>query len=252
MATQTLDTVNAAYKSKKTVAAKCPTTGTVGPMGCHLNGTAKCCDSNIRTYHSTSRQNQGQPVSFTKWTAYDPRLRPWYKTAVDKWQRSGSQVAWTPIYKFSTTGKLGVTASGVFVANNTIKGVVAVDYDLSTISAVLKRSLTGRSSWAYLVERTGPFAGFLVAATSIPMQKERMLANHSFGAQFPTIVLSAEMLQTVGYAPLLRFHPYNPATCPMPTVPYTTLSCRADTQNRPNILTKARYHEFCGFVHALA
>ena len=34
-------------------------------------------DTNIRTYHATTRQNLGAPINLTTWKQYDPRARGW-------------------------------------------------------------------------------------------------------------------------------------------------------------------------------
>ena len=44
-------------------------------------------------------------------------------------------------------------------------GVLAVDFELAGVSAVLNSSLAGGTSWAFIVERSGPSAGKLIGTS---------------------------------------------------------------------------------------
>ena len=77
------------------------------------------------------------------------------------------------VYKFSSTGKLGITATGSLVdpTTNQSVGTMAIDYLLEDISAVLMTGadaadVGGQSVWAYVVERQGEDAGKIVGSTT--------------------------------------------------------------------------------------
>jgi hypothetical protein len=77
------------------------------------------------------------------------------------------------VYTFSSTGKLGITATGALKLATTdqSEGTVAIDYLLEDISTILmmgaaKASVSGRSVWAYIVEREGADAGKIVGSTT--------------------------------------------------------------------------------------
>ena len=64
-----------------TLSATCPgsRTATATDLGActatATDGTAGCCDKNIRAYYSTSMSDSGVPQALTNWTTYDPRTR---------------------------------------------------------------------------------------------------------------------------------------------------------------------------------
>jgi hypothetical protein len=142
---------------------------TIDARSCNANG---CCDANIRAYYSTSRALLGRPGALTSWKIYDARERSWYTSTKEKWltssQSTSTKLNFTPIYAFDTTGHLGVTAAAALVVNGIFQGVYALDIQLSSIAAVLSETVDakGVGRWAYLVERSGPAAGKLVASTA--------------------------------------------------------------------------------------
>ena len=76
---------------------------------------------------------------------YDPRERPWYKTAL----QSG-ELIWTDPYIFFTSQKPGITAaSPVFLPSGKIKGIVGVDIEIDDISIFLSKLKVGKK-WSGL------------------------------------------------------------------------------------------------------
>jgi hypothetical protein len=129
-----------------------------------------CVDANIRNYYTTTEASSGQPVNFTKWTTYDPRVRSWYTESIAGSSITGNvatgNVGFSSIYAFFTSGELGLSATGTIVTNGTIKGVYAIDYELKECAAALSRSLEWEvGAWAYIVERNAPNRGSLVSST---------------------------------------------------------------------------------------
>ena len=74
-------------------------------------------------------------------------------------------VLWADV--FSTSQQLGITHTAKMKRDGTaeIIGVMAVDFELSSLSRFLKDSVAGTNSWAYLVEVEGPAAGSLLATS---------------------------------------------------------------------------------------
>ena len=144
-----------------------------GDKTVHASGTCddsntSCVDADIRNYYSTSEAADGQPLNFTKWRVYDPRVRPWYIEAVALSNSTGlsQNVNFSSIYSFATTGKLGLSATGTIITNGTIRGVYAIDYELAECAVALSRSLAWEEgAWAYIVERQAPMQGVLVSST---------------------------------------------------------------------------------------
>ena len=62
---------------------------------------------------------------------------------------------------FSTTGDLGITATGTMMQGGLPSGVFAIDYTLNDISKLLNSTRVGQEvcqrdvCWSYIVERTG-------------------------------------------------------------------------------------------------
>ena len=109
-----------------TVNAQCPAPDCCRKGDCQsINATT----SKVRTYHNTSREVKGRPIHLAGWTDYDPRNRPWYTAAAARVAANPGQmdVGWDEVYKFSTSGKLGVTATSALVdEEGELRGVVAM------------------------------------------------------------------------------------------------------------------------------
>lgn len=82
---------------------------------------------------------------------FDPRARPWYQRAYE--QRA---TIWTDPYIFFSAKAPGITlASPVFSANGSIRGVVGVDIEISSISGFLSRLRIGESGKALMINQNG-------------------------------------------------------------------------------------------------
>jgi hypothetical protein len=72
---------------------------------------------------------------------YDPRVRPWYTTARDG--KAGT-IYWSKVYRFATSGIVGVTASTPFFdAQGKLAGVLAADITLQGLSDFLTAQAFG-------------------------------------------------------------------------------------------------------------
>ncbi|MEM8604402.1 MAG: ATP-binding protein, partial [Cyanobacteria bacterium P01_H01_bin.121] len=93
----------------------------------------------------------GKPKTLIHSKQYDPRLRPWYKTAI-----AAKRPIWTSIYVFATAPVLGITHSmPVYDEVNNLLGVLSVDLTLTTISEFLQQIEVSESGHVFVVERSG-------------------------------------------------------------------------------------------------
>lgn len=84
---------------------------------------------------------------------YDPRVRPWYKGAI----QSGNH-HWTDVYLFASTQKPGMTVSvplydtGEHGGEARVKAVCGIDIELSALSKFLRTIRIGENGFAYIFE----------------------------------------------------------------------------------------------------
>lgn len=82
---------------------------------------------------------------------FDPRTRPWYQRSVDK-----KGTIWTDPYIFFSAKAPGITlASPVFSTDGSIRGVVGVDIEISSISNFLSKLRIGTSGKALMINQNG-------------------------------------------------------------------------------------------------
>ncbi len=84
-------------------------------------------------------------------TAYDPRARPWYRTAA-----AADAGAWTPPYVFLSRFQIGV-AYGLAMrdADGTVQGVFAAEFEAGTLSTFLSELRVSENGRVYLLDREG-------------------------------------------------------------------------------------------------
>ena len=90
-----------------------------------------------RFVNTSSRLSGGNLVD-----QYDPRIRPWYKYAMEHHANGSNTAVWSDIYPFfggaTLDEGLGITLCKVLPGR---KGVIAIDFTLDSISALLKQKL---------------------------------------------------------------------------------------------------------------
>lgn len=165
------------------------------------DGSAGCCDKNIRVYFDTTVENRGVPRNLIEWTTYDPRGRAWYTEEIE---RLGSTGGWSSIYVFNSNFELGITRTAkLHHTDGSFRGVLGIDFELRELSAIIAAAIDGREdSWAYVVEAG---TGLLIATTFSaplcdPVTFERYTAA-DVAAPAPTIHESAEVLSDAGWRP---------------------------------------------------
>jgi signal transduction histidine kinase len=91
-------------------------------------------------------------------TPYDPRSRPWYKTAVET-----QRPTWTPIFLSATGSQPEFSAvMPIYSSNNQLLGVLNSELTLQGISDFIAESKISRSGQSLIVDRQGE----IVASTS--------------------------------------------------------------------------------------
>ena len=104
-----------------------------------------------RTEVYTFLDTHGTPLGqSSNATAYDPRVRPWFKDASDK---KGLIIS-NP-YIYATTGLPGITVAMPYMVKGEVKGVVAIDILLDSLSTFLKSRPVSRNSISLIVDRDG-------------------------------------------------------------------------------------------------
>ena len=95
--------------------------------------------------------SQGNRTELVQTIAYDPRTRPWYKTA-----KQARKATWSPIYVFTASPVLGITpVMPIYTKTGNLRGVLAIDLTLSQISDFLKSIKISRSGQVFAIERSG-------------------------------------------------------------------------------------------------
>jgi adenylate cyclase len=103
------------------------------------------------------RNQAFEPIAHINGEAdYDPRVRVWYKQAVD--QRG---LQWSPVYRFASSEQHGITASiAVRHSDGSLLGVVGVDISLGSLSRFLTEQHLARGGVALIVGPDGKLIAY--------------------------------------------------------------------------------------------
>lgn len=103
------------------------------------------------SFYFTVREDGTAGDFVEKFPQFDPRVRPWYKSAV----QSGKPV-WSPVYKHFVMPSLAITASHpVYDKNKNLIGVFGTDLLLYNINKFMKSMKIGQNGWAYIIDKEG-------------------------------------------------------------------------------------------------
>jgi signal transduction histidine kinase/FixJ family two-component response regulator len=137
--------------------------------------------------YATDRQANIQ-TQLSSTPNYDPRKRPWYRSAV-----SQNKPSWSDIYTYITDRTLAMAATlPIYDASNRLQGVLATDLRLEGIGEFLQTLKVGKTGQVILIERSG-----LVVASStseLPYTKQadnepqRLKASDSKNPAFPASI----------------------------------------------------------------
>jgi len=81
---------------------------------------------------------------------FDPRTRPWYKSA-----NSTRATIWTDPYIFFSSQKPGISVAAPVLAGDSLKGVIGVDIEISTISNFLSQLTISDHGSALILNENG-------------------------------------------------------------------------------------------------
>lgn len=132
-------------------------------------------------FSSFAVDSEGNPASLLAvGNNYDPRVRPWYKKAVQ-----ARQEAWSDIYIDFKEPRLKITlVQPIYTKTGELRGVAGVDFVLSHIQEFLQRLKIGKSGLTFIMERSGTIVASSTAQEpflrdSNGKVKERLLAKNS-------------------------------------------------------------------------
>ncbi len=83
---------------------------------------------------------------------YDPRTRPWYKSAT-----SGTEAVYTDVYTDAGGKGLLVTIAQPIILDGKLQGVVGNDLKLDPILEETKQMKVGKTGYAFIIDKTGSF-----------------------------------------------------------------------------------------------
>ncbi|NEO26006.1 MAG: PAS domain S-box protein, partial [Kamptonema sp. SIO4C4] len=125
-------------------------------------------ETNNRFYSYVPDQ-QGNPlILISRGNFYDPRIRPWYRDALE-----AQEATWSQVYGDFKERRFKITLAQPVSRGREFLGVVGVDFALSNIEAFLQDLKIGKTGQTFIMERSGR----LVAA-SVPDQVQQVEQGH--------------------------------------------------------------------------
>jgi diguanylate cyclase (GGDEF)-like protein len=102
-------------------------------------------------YYATNAQNQRTKRLQIEKPAFDPRTRPWYKSAA-----TAQKAVWNPVYAGFTPGTIFVAASQpLYDPKGKFVGVSGIDILLTDIQTLLSQNRVSPAGQVFLMERSG-------------------------------------------------------------------------------------------------
>jgi putative two-component system response regulator len=118
-----------------------------------------------------------ESVKETTQDSYDPRVRPWYKLALDQ-----KELIWTNPYIFFSSQKPGITtATPLYTSKDHIKGVIGVDIQIDALSGFIENIKVSENGKVFLMDKhlnVIAFPGKKTIAVDNVKQKSIMLKLH--------------------------------------------------------------------------
>jgi diguanylate cyclase (GGDEF)-like protein len=115
-----------------------------------------------REFFRVAGGNSTRQLTKTEATVYEPRDRPWYKTAVDQ-----RRPAWAPVYVDFFTGDLVTTRSTpILNANKEVEGVIGTDVSLKKLSEFVSQLAVPHNGVLIIVESNG---NLIASSTGEPL-----------------------------------------------------------------------------------
>ncbi len=82
---------------------------------------------------------------------YNPKIRPWYKTALENKGKS----VWSNPYADAATGEVTITVSKAVINNGKVIGVIGIDMNLKILSEKLSNITVGRKGYVFVTDGKG-------------------------------------------------------------------------------------------------
>lgn len=121
----------------------------------HIEVVEQPANPKYYTYAVNSQGQRGKLVQVTPF--YDPRIRPWYKSAIQK-----GKATWSSIYVWFNQAEMAIDAVlPVYDQKGAILGVLDTPLKLSRISDYLRQLPISKSGQSFIIDR----AGLLVASS---------------------------------------------------------------------------------------
>lgn len=109
---------------------------------------------------------------------YDPRVRPWYKSALND-----NKSVWSPVYLFAAEPVLGISpVLPVYHQDGRLRGVFAADITLSQVSDFLRGLDVTSGGVVFIIERSGALIATSTTETpfiEVENKRERLWATDS-------------------------------------------------------------------------
>ncbi len=120
--------------------------------------------------------SRGKKTKLIETREYDPRLRPWYKTA-----KLAGKPTWGKIYKFVHPPELGITPTiPIYTGKAKLCGILALDLTLSQISDFMRTLEVSSSGHAFIMESSGEIVASSAAEPPfIATTHKRLIASNS-------------------------------------------------------------------------
>ena len=104
--------------------------------------------------------SQGNRVEFLGEQEYDPRMRPWYESAVN-----AKEPIWSPFFvSVSNNSAVGITQTRAIYQSDKLLGVVSSRFEIGQIHEFLKEIQIGKTGQVFIMEPSGE----MVASSTIP------------------------------------------------------------------------------------
>ncbi len=88
--------------------------------------------------------------------SYDPRIRPWYKKALEH-----KKIVWTDPYIFFTSQKPGITIAGpTYDESGVLQSIVGVDIEIDELSTFIGNLKIGQNGQAFMINNNGEVVAF--------------------------------------------------------------------------------------------
>jgi class 3 adenylate cyclase/HAMP domain-containing protein len=142
-------------------------------------------------FHSYATDDRGNPTDLLEvGNPYDPRLRPWYRNAIE-----AKQTTWSDIYVDFKDPRLKITlVEPIYRDDGSLLGVLGVDFVLSHIRSFLQGLQIGQSGQTFIMERSGLLVASSVSQDPFNKVGDRVERIKAEDVEDPLIRNTARML----------------------------------------------------------